>query len=115
VRVKKVEDEHFECALNTSSTSKAPVLTAIYRESREVGYSVQNWLHEPHMTISRPRILTLQYFVVVTQLHTNCSSFYVHGEMEVRVKLVCSRDRTRTSYIWGLKLGSDKTSISLHT
>jgi len=43
------------------------------------------------------RALTLQSSVVVTQLDTDCSSFYLRQRMEARVKLVCSRDRTRTS------------------
>jgi len=34
-------------------------------------------LHKPHVTITRPHALSLQSFITVTPLHTNCSSFYL--------------------------------------
>jgi len=46
--------------------------------------------------ISRPHDLHSQYSVVVTHVPTNCSSFYLPGGKESRVKLVRSGERSRT-------------------
>jgi len=40
--------------------------------------SLRLLLHKPQVTISRPHASTPQPSVVVTHLHTNCSSFYLH-------------------------------------
>jgi len=100
------------------NTSKAPWLidwlTALHQHKTKVPWITIAISKAPALTASEPRVvvcasgcishtwpstaarLTPQTFVVVTQPHTNCSSFTYPGGMEARVKLDCSGDRTRT-------------------
>jgi len=65
--------------------------------------TAHNTCSEPHACHlnatrnSRPHALTPQSYVVFTQLHTDCSSFYLPRGIEARVGHVRSGDRTRTS------------------
>jgi len=60
--------------------------------------SVRHWLHKLHVTISWPHALTLQSSLAVTQYKLIAPHFTYDGAMEAIIKLVCSRDWTRTSY-----------------
>jgi len=52
------------------------------------------WLHMPHVTILRSHALIPQSSVAVTQLHTNCFSFYLLLRDGRQSQACLLRDRT---------------------